>query len=150
MPPTNEAPPSSKVPGVKGMSAKGRRNGARGMLTAKTANLTTKTANVTAKAAEMAAEATRSHNRNPHRSPTQLRPPLAVKSMTQSARRCRLQRQEQWPAQRSPGTDEQQAWREVVDRRPLPRGAERLHGRVELPEQPRRVFRAEGDRRRWR
>ena len=35
--------------------------------------------------AEIAAEATRSHNRYPHRSPTQLRPPRAVKSMKQSA-----------------------------------------------------------------
>ena len=54
MPPANEAPPSSKVPGVKGVAAKDWLDGARGMLTTKIANMVTKTANVTAKAAEVA------------------------------------------------------------------------------------------------
>ena len=44
--------------------------------------------------AEIPAEATRSHNRYPHRSPTQLRPSRAVKSLKPSERPGCVQRQE--------------------------------------------------------
>jgi hypothetical protein len=58
VPPTSEAPPSSKVPAVKGMTAADWRYRASGMLTTKAdRSMTTKTANVTAKAADVATEA---------------------------------------------------------------------------------------------
>jgi hypothetical protein len=56
MPPTIEAPPSSKVPGVKGVTPKGW-FGAQSVLTTKATNVTTKTANVTSKAADVATKA---------------------------------------------------------------------------------------------
>jgi hypothetical protein len=55
-PATSEAPPSNKVPAVKGVAAEGWLD-ARSVLTAKATSVTAKITNVTTRAAEMATKA---------------------------------------------------------------------------------------------